>query len=112
MSISSCKLIDFPKIGGPQGTLTFMEGMRHLPFEIKRVYYMYHLPDGARRGAHAHKYLQQLIIPLAGSFNVRVDDGRASQTYVLDNPWTGLYIPPLVWRELSNFSSRSICLAV
>jgi len=105
-------LIDLPKITDHRGNLTFIEGNRHVPFSIERVYYLYDVPAGALRGGHAHKKLQQFIIAASGSFTVVVDDGRKRRKFFLNRPHYGLFIPHMVWRELENFSSGSICVVL
>lgn len=112
MSISRCNIIKFPKITDPRGNLTFVEGNRHIPFDIKRVYYLYDVPGGAERGGHAHKELQQLIIAMSGSFDVVLDDGFGKWRYHLNRSYYGLYICPMIWRELDNFSSGSVCMVL
>jgi hypothetical protein len=112
MSIADCKIIDLPKISNPQGNLTFVEGGNHIPFEIKRVYYLYDVPGGAERGGHAHKQLQQLIIAMSGSFDIVIDDGRDKVRYHLNRSYNGLYVCPMIWRELDNFSSGSVCMVL
>jgi hypothetical protein len=112
MALQDCKIINFPKIGEPRGNLTFIEGGRHIPFEIRRVYYLYDVPGGAERGGHAHKQLQQLIIAMSGSFDVVLDDGSRKQRFHLNRSYYGLYICSMVWRELDNFSSGSVCLVL
>ena len=105
-------LISLPKITDNRGNLTFVEGLNHLPFEIKRVYYLYDVPGGAVRGGHAHKKLQQLIIAIAGSFDVILDDGDTRKTISLNRSYQGILIPNMTWRELENFSSGSVCLVL
>lgn len=112
MTIENCKLIELPKISDPRGNLTFLEGNAHIPFSIERVYYLYDVPGGAERGGHAHKQLEQLLIAVAGSFDVVIDDGREKKTIHLNRPYQGLYICPMIWRELENFSSGSVCLVL
>ena len=90
MSLDRSKLIDLPRIHDPRGNLTFIEGERHIPFEIKRVYYLYDVPGGAERGGHAHKELHQLIIAMSGSFDVRVDDGKDNKLVHLNRSYLGL----------------------
>ncbi len=107
-----CKLITFPQIADARGNLSFIENNKHVPFEIKRVYYLYDVPVLAERGGHAHKKLKQVIIPLSGSFDVRLDDGKEKTIITLCKPWEGLLITNLVWRELSNFSGGSACLVL
>jgi WxcM-like, C-terminal len=110
--VHKSKLIELPKISDPRGNLSFIESGKHLPFEIKRVYYLYDVPGEAERGAHGHKELAQLIIPLAGSFEVILDNGVTREAYNLKKPWEGLYIPPATWRELKGFSSGAVCLVL
>ena len=112
MSLNQCKVIDLPKIADPRGNLTFIEGGRHVPFDIKRVYYLYDVPGGAERGGHAHKNLHQLIIALSGSFDVVLDDGTQKKRFHLNRSYYGIYICPMIWRELDNFSSASVCMVL
>jgi hypothetical protein len=112
MSIEKCKIVDLPKLTDPRGNLTFVEGGRHVPFEVKRVYYLYDVPGGAERGGHAHKGLHQLIIAMSGSFDVVLDDGQAKRRFHLNRSYYGLYVCPMIWRELDNFSSGSVCLVL
>lgn len=112
MSINNCKIIDLPKIVDQRGNLTFIESERHIPFEIKRVYHLYDVPGGASRAGHAHKVLHQFLIAIAGSFDVLLDDGFEKKKYHLNRSYYGLYIQPLIWRELDNFSSGAVCLSL
>jgi hypothetical protein len=112
MGLSECRIIDLPKISDPRGNLTFIEGGRHVPFDIKRVYYLYDVPGGAERGGHAHKHLHQLIIALSGSFDVVLDDGKQKQRFHLNRSYSGIYVCPMIWRELDNFSSASVCMVL
>src|SRR2546423_5358771 len=112
MSIEKCRLVDVSKISNPSGNLTFIEGGRHIPFEIKRVYFLYDVPGGAERGGHAHRALHQLMIAMSGSFDVLLDDGQEQKRFHLNRSYNGLYIAPLVWRHLDNFSSGSVCLVL
>lgn len=109
MNLKNCKLVNLPKITDPEGNLTPIEGGRHVPFEIKRVFYLYDVPGGATRAGHALKTCQQFIIAMSGSFDVMLDDGTATKRYHLNRSYTGLYVPALIWRELENFSSGSVC---
>jgi dTDP-4-dehydrorhamnose 3,5-epimerase-like enzyme len=104
--------VTLPKITDPRGNLTFIEGGRHIPFEIRRVYYLYDVPGGAERGGHAHKELSQLIIAMSGSFDVLLDDGREKKRVHLNRSYNGLYICPMIWRELDNFSSGAVCMVL
>lgn len=112
MKISDCQIIDLPKIHDPRGNLTFIEGGDHIPFEIQRVYYLYDVPGGAERGGHAHKALHQLIVAMSGSFDVMLDDGRDKRRVHLNRSYHGLYVCPMIWRELDNFSSGSVCMVL
>ena len=111
-SITECYLIELPKISDPRGNLTFIENSNHVPFEIKRVYYLYDVPGGTVRAGHAHKSMQQFLIAMSGSFDVIVDDGKEKNIFHLNRSYYGLYIPPMIWREINNFSSGSVCLAL
>ena len=115
MALSDCRLINLPKISDPRGNLTFIEGGLsggHIPFDINRVYYLYDVPGGAERGGHAHKGLSQLIIAMSGSFDVVLDDGQEKKRFHLNRSYSGLYVCPMIWRELDNFSSGSVCLVL
>lgn len=111
-SVSDCRLIDLPRIADPRGNLTVVEAEEHIPFEIRRVYYLYDVPGGASRAGHAHIALQQFVIAAAGSFDVLVDDGRDRKRFFLNRSYYGVYIPSMIWREIENFSSGSVCLAL
>lgn len=111
-SVQQARILQLPRIQDPRGNLTFIEAEDHIPFDIKRVYYIYDVPGGTSRGGHAHKQLQQLMIAMAGSFDVTLDDGREKRTFQLNRSYYGLYIPPMMWRELDNFSSGSVCLVL
>ncbi len=105
-------MLDLPKVANPLGNLTFIEGGAHVPFDIQRVYYLYDVPGGAARGGHAHKALHQLIVAMSGSFDVVLDDGRNQQRFHLNRSHQGLYVCPMIWRELDNFSSGSVCMVL
>jgi len=110
--IRNCRIIDLPKIEDARGNLTFVESGHHVPFDIQRVYYLYDVPGGAERGGHAHKALQQLIVAMAGSFDVILDDGQERKRFHLNRSYYGLYVDTMVWRELDNFSSGSVCMVL
>lgn len=110
--IERCRTIDLPKVADPRGNLTFIEAGEHVPFEIKRAYYLYDIPGGAERGGHAHKELQQLIIAMSGSFDVVLDDGYRTERLHLNRSYYGLHVGEMVWREMDNFSSGSVCLVL
>ena len=111
-NIDDCSILSLPKISDPRGNLTFVEGGIHIPFNIQRVYYLYDVPGGAERGGHAHKDLHQLIIAMSGSFDVILDDGTKKQRHHLNRSYSGLYVCPMIWRELDNFSSGSVCMVL
>ena len=112
MSLSDVHIIELPVIADTRGNLTFVEGNEHIPFDIKRVYYLYDVPGGAARGGHAHKNLQQIIIALSGSFDVLLDDGVDTKTYTLNRAFQGLYLSNMIWRELDNFTSGAVCMVL
>jgi glyoxylate utilization-related uncharacterized protein len=112
MSLRRCRIIEFPRVHDVRGNLTFVEGHRHVPFDIARVYYLYDVPGGASRAGHAHKTLEQVLVAMSGSFDVVLDDGRRKRRFHLNRSYYGLYIAPCVWREIENFSSGSVCLAI
>jgi hypothetical protein len=112
MGIEGVRLIDLPKIVDPRGNLTFVEGARQVPFEIKRVYYLYDVPGGSARGGHAHRDLQQFIVAISGSFDVVLSQGPNRHRFHLNRSYYGLFVPQMVWRELDNFSSGAVCLVL
>jgi dTDP-4-dehydrorhamnose 3,5-epimerase-like enzyme len=107
-----CELLQLPRIPDERGNLTFLEENRHIPFGIRRVYYLYDVPGGAIRGGHAHKALHQLLIAVSGSFDVIVDNGKVAEKHTLNRSYQGLYIKPMLWREMENFSSGAVCLVI
>lgn len=109
MGVEQAYIVELPRITDPRGNLTFIEGSHHVPFDIARVYYLYDVPGGETRGGHAHRRLEQLIIAMSGSFDVVLDDGVARRTIGLNRSYYGLYVPRMLWRELVNFSSGSVC---
>ena len=112
MSVDDCRLVELPVIHNPQGNLTFIEGSEQVPFEIARVYYLYDVPGGATRGGHAHRQLQQLLIAMSGSFEVKLDDGARRRSIHLNRSYVGLYMPTMIWREIVDFSSGSVCMVL
>jgi hypothetical protein len=112
MGIEQCRIIELPKIADPRGNLSFIEGGRHVPFEIKRVFYLYDVPGGETRAGHALMKTEQFIIAASGSFDLNLDDGNERRTIGLNRSWKGVYIPAMVWRELVNFSSAGVCLVL
>lgn len=112
MTIEDCKLLTLPKVADPRGSLTFIEGFHHVPFEIKRVFYLYDVPGGADRGGHALRTCQQFLIAMSGSFDVVLYDGKEKKRIHLNRSYHGLLIPPMIWREMDNFSSGSVCVAL
>lgn len=111
-SLDACVLVDLPMISDSRGNLTFVEGGHHVPFEIRRVYYLYDMPGGIERGEHAHLGLRQLIVPMAGRFDITLDDGTRRETFHLNRPHVGLYVCPMIWREIDRFSSDAVCLVL
>ena len=110
-TINSVKLVDIPKIKDVRGNLSVVE-KDTIPFDIKRVYYLYDVPSDAYRGGHAHKEQLELLIALSGSFEVTLDDGKSKRSIILNKPNKGLLIPKGIWRELQDFSSGSVCLVL
>jgi len=111
-SLDDCKQISLPKISDPRGNLSFIEGGQHIPFDIKRVYYLYDVPGGSDRGSHAHKTLHQFIVAMSGSFDVVLDDGKQKKRFHLNRSYYGLYVCPMMWRDLDNFSSGAVCMVL
>jgi len=112
LGVDDCRIIELPVVHAPQGNLTFVEAHRHVPFAIERVYYLYDVPGGAARGGHAHRKLEQVLIAMSGSFEAVLDDGTNRRTVMLNRSYYGLYMPGLIWRELVNFSSGSVCMVL
>lgn len=110
--LKNVRMIDLPIVREPRGNLTFIEGGQHVPFEIRRVYYLYDVPGGANRAGHAHKGLHQLVVAMSGSFDIHLDDGFERKTFHLNRSYYGLYICPMIWRTIDNFSSGSVCLVL
>lgn len=112
VSVYQCELIFLPKIQDKKGNLTFVENSRHLPFDVKRVFYLYDIPGGESRGAHAHYTCHQFLVSVCGSFEVILFDGSVKRQVQLNRPYMGLHIPPGIWAEEVNFSSGAICLVL
>ncbi len=111
-NLNKCLEISLPKISDQRGNLSFIESRKHIPFDISRIYYLYDVPGGATRGGHAHKELHQVIIAISGSFDIVLDDGVDKKRYHLNRSYNGIYVCPMIWRELDNFSSGSVCLVL
>ena len=111
-SVHQCRILEFSRIRDPRGVLTPIESCRDVPFEIQRVYYFYELEIDASRAGHAHKELQQALIAVSGSFDVHLDDGHERRTVTLNKPYQGLYVPRMIWRDIDNFTPRSVCVAL
>jgi dTDP-4-dehydrorhamnose 3,5-epimerase-like enzyme len=112
-SIYDCSLLQLPRLNATSGSISVIENSKNdLPFNVKRLFYLYDIPAGKSRGAHAHKECHQLLIPLSGAFEVLLDDGNAKRTVFLNQPFLGLHIPPGIWASEQNFSSASICLVL
>ena len=111
-SVYDCTIVDLPQVHNEAGNITAIENNKNIPFEIKRIYYLYDIPGGEDRGAHGHKELQQFIIAASGSFDVTIDDGINKRTFSLNHPNRALHLVSGLWRELSNFSSGAICLVL
>ncbi len=112
MSVENCRIIDLPKIKDPRGNLTFIESGKHIPFDIKRVFYLYDVPGGEARAGHALKTCYQLVVAVMGSFDLVLDDGKARKKFHLNRAYQAVLIPPATWRELENFSSGAVCLVL
>lgn len=112
MPLEDCRIIELPKIHEPRGNLSFVESNNHIPFAIERVYYVYDVPGGSDRGGHAHKGLHQLIIAMSGSFDITLDDGKGKKKFHLARSYYGLYVCPMIWREMDNFSSGSVLMVL
>jgi hypothetical protein len=112
MSLNKCRIIELPKIVDQRGNLTYVEGGNQIPFDIKRVYYLYDVPGGSDRGAHAHRRLHQFILAMSGSFDIVLSDGNSERRFHLNRSYFGLYVCPMMWRTLDNFSSGSVCMVL
>lgn len=107
-TVDDCTLLQFPKVSDQRGNLTFIEGARHVPFDIRRTFYVYDIPSGEQRGAHAHHVLHQVIICLSGSLDVQIDDGHRQRVVHLNRPWLGLHVPPMIWAAEGNFDPGTV----
>lgn len=112
MQSSKGYIIDLPKIVDPRGNLTVAEGLKDVPFEVRRVYWTYDVPSGESRGGHAHRCCEEFIVAVSGSFDVTLDDGRERRTFHLNHPYQGLYVGTGIWRTLDDFSSGAVCLVL
>lgn len=112
MPLEDCRIIELPKIHDPHGNLTFVESDSQVPFKIQRVYHVYDVPGGAERGGHAHKNLHQFIVAMSGSFDITLDDGKDKRKFHLARSYYGLYVCPMIWREIDNFSSGSVLMCI
>lgn len=112
MSLADCKRIELPMIPDPQGNLAIAEGGNHVPFPIARVYFVYGIPEGARRGGHSHRTLEQVVFCVNGRLEMVVEDGASRRLFVLDDPRKGLYLPPMVWRDIDGFAAGTVYLVL
>lgn len=110
IGIDSCKIFNLPKFLDSRGNLSFVEQLNHIPFEIKRTYWIYDVPGGENRGGHAFRHNEEFIVALSGAFDVIVDDGTQKKTFTLNRSYYGLYVPAGLWREMENFSTNSVAL--
>ena len=110
MTVEDVKIVELPKFTDPRGNLSFVEQLNHIPFEIKRTYWIYDVPGGETRGGHAYKKNQEFIVALSGAFDVIVDDGTSKKKFTLSRSYYGLYVPAGLWREMENFSTNSLAL--
>lgn len=110
--LDQCYLIDLPRLDDERGSLSFVEGSVHIPFDIARIYYLYGVPEATKRGGHAHKQLSQLIFAVSGSFDIVIDDGQIAKRVTLSTPDQGLYVCPMIWRDLENFSKGAVCMVL
>ena len=112
ISVFDCSVVELPRIKNRRGNITPVENGEHIPFEIKRIFYLYDVPGGEDRGAHAHKECHQFLVAASGSFEVQLDDGKVKKTVMLNQPYKGLHIPPGIWASEVNFSSGAVCLVL
>lgn len=112
MFVERCRLLEFPRISDPRGALTCIEAERHVPFPVRRVFYLYDVPAGQTRGGHAHKQLEQVLVCLSGSFEVIAEDGIRQTRFQMNRPSLGLYVPPMIWDTEVNFSPGAVCMVL
>lgn len=112
MGLKECRRVQLPRLSDGRGSLSFVEGGEQIPFGIARIYYLYGVPEGVERGGHGHRELEQLIIAIYGSFEVVLDDGHARDSFLLERPDEGLYVRPMMWREVRDFSPGAVCLVL
>jgi WxcM-like protein len=112
MTVFDCSLVHLPKVSFPSGSITAVNGGIELPFDVKRVFYIYDIPGGESRGAHAHRKCHQFLVAASGAFEILLDDGRTKRQVLLNRPYMGLHVPPMIWASEINFSSGSICLVL
>ena len=112
MRINNCRVIELPVVHDARGNLSFVEQMNHVPFEFKRIYYLYDVPGGSFRGSHAHRNLHQFLFAVSGSFDLHLDDGLNKKSFHLNRAYQGVYICPMIWRKIDNFSSGSVCMVI
>lgn len=110
--VEACRFVQLPRLSDGRGNLTFVQPGPLLPFEIRRVYYLYGVPADQTRGAHGHRQLEQLMVAVAGSLSVECDDGRARRVFRLDRPDVGLYVSPMIWRNLTEFAEGTVCMVI
>jgi hypothetical protein len=108
MSVKDCKLLQFPKVDERRGNLTFVEQRKHVPFDIKRVFYVYDIPAGESRAGHAHRTLEEVVICLSGSLVASLDDGTKKKKFTLNRPWNGFYVAPMIWLTLGEFDPGTV----
>jgi dTDP-4-dehydrorhamnose 3,5-epimerase-like enzyme len=111
-TVDDCKLIELPKITDHRGNLTFAESERHIPFRVERAFWIYDVPTGVARGAHAHRGLHQLLICMSGGLDVHLDDGERHRTVHLARPWIGLHVPPMIWASEANFDTNTVYMVL
>lgn len=112
ITVFDCAILELPRINDRSGNITAIENNKEIPFDIKRIFYLYDIPGGESRGAHAHKECHQFLVAASGSFEVQLDDGKVKKTVTLNQPFRGLHIPPGIWASEVNFSSGAICLVL